>query len=302
MDESSMEAKTDLKLEIRNYDVFKTEIFTPDDYVDICEGYDDVEGREDWDELEYLSGDHPSYTRVYKTIRRTCAEQQEIIEAGRDSTLMSLAFKLLFNLKELVLVFRDTKGHEDWERYYHQMFDMTQPRSYEHHIQLVLAALKGRSFTLKAIQLTCLEPPNDSPWQSFHWDSLTTPLTELVGYAPCLQFVESDMALALLCRASLDIRELSLCSIVMELAFIESFLQLNAKSLRSLSVHDVKVIGQGNHIHLTPAHVGDTVGLTVEREKRLGNFSRARSFQEGWKLFVSAPNARKGKEELHGRA
>lgn len=37
---------------------------------------------------------------------------------------MKLAFNLLFNLKELVLVFRDTKGHEDWERDYHQMFDM----------------------------------------------------------------------------------------------------------------------------------------------------------------------------------
>jgi hypothetical protein len=49
-----------------------------------------VEGREDWDELEYLSGDHPSYTRVYKTIRRACAEQQEIIEAGRDMSSQEL--------------------------------------------------------------------------------------------------------------------------------------------------------------------------------------------------------------------
>ncbi|OQE39888.1 hypothetical protein PENCOP_c006G03900 [Penicillium coprophilum] len=64
-----------LNPEIREYDVFRTEILTPDGYVDICEGYDDVKGREDWDEMEYLSGDHPSYTRVYKTIRRICAEQ-----------------------------------------------------------------------------------------------------------------------------------------------------------------------------------------------------------------------------------
>ncbi|OGE47225.1 hypothetical protein PENARI_c054G07558 [Penicillium arizonense] len=278
-----------LNPEIRNYDVFRTKILTPDDYADICEEYDDVCSLEDWDELEYISGDHPSYTCVYKTIRRTCAEQQEIIEAGRDSTLMNLAFNLLFNLKELVLVFRDTKGHEDWERYYHEMFGMAQPRSYEHHIQLLLAALKGRKLTLKVIQLTCLKPRNDSPWQSFHWDSLTTPLTELVGYAPCLRLVESGMALTLLRRVSLNLRELSLCSMYMKLAFMESFLRFNATSLRSLSVHDAKAFDQGNAAHLTPAHVGDKTGLIIEREKKAGNLSCSCSFQEGWKLFFSAP-------------
>ncbi|KAJ5312804.1 hypothetical protein N7508_003634 [Penicillium antarcticum] len=104
---------TDVQPEIREYDIFKPEILTPDYYADICEDYDDVNGREDWDELEYLSGDHPSYTRVYKTIRRTCAEQQEIIEAGRDLTLISLALNLFYNLKELALVFCETKGGED---------------------------------------------------------------------------------------------------------------------------------------------------------------------------------------------
>ncbi|KAJ5253224.1 hypothetical protein N7489_003634 [Penicillium chrysogenum] len=99
-----------LKSNLNRYIVsFETELLTPEYYVDICEDYDDVNGREDWDEMEYLSGDHPSYTRVYKTIRRTCAEQQAIIEDGRDSTLIGLAFDLLCNLKELVLVFCETK-------------------------------------------------------------------------------------------------------------------------------------------------------------------------------------------------
>jgi hypothetical protein len=31
-------------------------------------GLADVIGPEDWDEMEYLSGDHPSYTRVYKML------------------------------------------------------------------------------------------------------------------------------------------------------------------------------------------------------------------------------------------
>ncbi|KAJ6018385.1 hypothetical protein N7522_001849 [Penicillium canescens] len=167
-------------------------------YVETCESYDDVNSREDWDEMEYLSGDLPSYTRVYKTLRRTCAEQQEIIETRRGLTLMSLAFNLLSNLKELILVFRQRRDDEDWETDYQQVYDMTQQRPYEHHIKLVLAALKGCSITLKAIELTCLDPPDDPP--SGSWDSLTIPLTELVGHAPGLRLVESALPLTLLCR------------------------------------------------------------------------------------------------------
>lgn len=59
----------------------------PEDYVDACEGYDYVGRNEDWEELEYLGGDYPSYTRVYKTIRRRCAEQRSIVDTGRDSKL-----------------------------------------------------------------------------------------------------------------------------------------------------------------------------------------------------------------------
>jgi hypothetical protein len=88
---------------------------------------------------------------------------------------MRLAFKMLSILKELVLVFQPIGGNEDWFGGYQQVYDMTQNRSYEHHIQLVLAALKGCTITLKAIELTCLEPPDDRPSES--WDSPTIPLS-----------------------------------------------------------------------------------------------------------------------------
>jgi hypothetical protein len=281
--------KANPKTEIRDYDFFKTEILTPGDYVEICEGYDDVDGREDWDEMEYLSGDHPSYTRVYKTIRRTCAEQQEIIKAGRDSTLITLAFQLLSNVKELVLVFRQTQGDEDWEGDYQELNDMTEQNSYEYHIQLVLSALKGRSAPLQGVQLTCFELPKDPPLGSPYWNSLTILLTELLMHAPVLRLVGSDLVLALLSRVSLNIRELDMCSIYTELIFIESFLQSNAKTLRCLSVHNVEVTERNKEgtIQLTPAHVDDMTDLKIEREKRLDKLSCLRSFREGWKLFFN---------------
>lgn len=295
--------QANVKPEIRNYEVFKTEILTPDNYVEICEGYDDVNGREDWDEMEYLSGDHPSYTRVYKTIRRTCAEQQEIIEEGRDSTLLKLGFQLLSNLKEVVLVFRQTQGDEDWELDYQELNDMTEQKSYEYHIQQVLDALEGSSIPLQRVRLTSLELPKDPPLGSPHWNSLTILLTELVRHGPSLQLVESDLALALLSHASLNIRELDLCSIYTELVFVESFLQSNVLSLRSLEVHNVEVTERNkeNTAQLTPAHVSDMIDLTIEKQKRLDKFSCPRSFQEGWKLFfnndgrISGPKARQRK-------
>lgn len=295
--------KANPETEIRDYDFFKTEILTPGDYVEICEGYDDVHGREDWDEMEYLSGDHPSYTRVYKTIRRICAEQQEIIKAGRDSTLVKLAFQLLSNVKELVLVFRQTQGDEDWEGDYQELNDMTEQNSYEYHIQLVLAALKGRSVPIQGVQLTCLELPKDPQLGSPYWNPLTILLTELLRHAPVLRLVGSDLVLALLSRVSLNIRELDMCSIYSELIFVESFLQSNAKSLRSLSVHNVEVTERNKEgiAQLTPAHVDDMINLKIEREKRLGKFSCSRSFRDGWKLFfnydglISCPKAKKRK-------
>jgi hypothetical protein len=36
-----------LKLEIRNYAVFKIEILTPNNYIEIYEGYNDIDSRED---------------------------------------------------------------------------------------------------------------------------------------------------------------------------------------------------------------------------------------------------------------
>lgn len=41
----------------------------------------------------------------------------------------------------------------------------------------------------------------------------------------------------------------------------------------SLGIHDVEVIDRGKLTPLTPIHVGNITDLTIEREKRLDNFS-----------------------------
>ncbi|KAJ5535554.1 hypothetical protein N7513_008740 [Penicillium frequentans] len=276
--------ETDLEIDIRKYEIFKTKILTPDDYVEICEGYDAVHDCEHRSDMEFLSDDHPSYTRVYKTLRRECAEQQQIIEAKRDLSLVSLAFKLLSNLEILNIVFQQTGSHEDWEADYHLVYGMTEHRSYDHHIQLLLAALQGSKVKLKAIRITHLEPRDEPP--SGSWDPLTIPLKELVAYAPALQLVQSGLPLVLLRQVDLKIRDLEVCSIYMELTFIESFLKCNVRSLRSFGVQKVQVIDQGKLTPLTATHVGNIIGLEFQREKVLDDFFCSRSFQKGWKVLL----------------
>lgn len=226
----------------------------------MCESYDEVGGNKNWDELEYLRGDHPSYTHIYKTIRRTCAEQRSIIDTRRDLKLLKRAFKQFLNLKELQLVFRGKQG-SSWEKDYYRMCDMMEQDAYTHHVQLVLNALasaKSRGLPLQKIQLAGLTHHRYDPSpESLDWKSLKTLLTELVGLASVLRLFESDLALALLSRTNLNLRDLDLCSIYTKRAFVESFLQHNVKSLRSLKFDDVVVEGHDRRYstHVTPADV-----------------------------------------------
>lgn len=106
---------------------------------------------------------------------------------------------------------------------YQKLYDMTmQEKSYESHIQQVLAALgsaRDRSGSVHKTQLTHLSFPDDTPWRTPDWRFLTILLTELVKHAPSLRLLESDSVLALLSHASLNIRELELCSIYAERVF-----------------------------------------------------------------------------------
>lgn len=163
----------------------------------------------------------------------------------------------------------------------------------------MLAALKDRSLTLQVIQLTSLERFTDQPVESPHWDSMTILLTKLVRHASCLRIVESNFAFCLLSRATLNIRKVYLCVGLTSLTLVRSFLQRNAKSLHSLSAHSVQLTDRNLDI-LSPAHVGDMVDLTIEREK-WSDSSCSCSFGEGWRLFfnpdalISAPESRKRK-------
>jgi hypothetical protein len=228
-------------------------------------------------------------------------EQQQIINDKRDSRSLKLAFEQFFNLRELSLVFSQAQGNEHWERDYQDMFDVADLKSFEHHIQLVLAGLASvpkQNAPLREIELHSLKLPigaftfPEDPLPDFlHWNSLTTLLTELVKHTPRLRLVESGLALALLSGESLNIHKLDLRSMDTRMVFVERILQNNAKSLRSLVAHMIYVTerDQRSSSYLAPAHISEMKCLRIERQKMSSIDSCPCScwVEKGWKLAFS---------------
>jgi hypothetical protein len=122
---------------------------------------------------------------------------------------------------------------------------MIEQDAYAYQAQLVLNALASAGSPLQKIQLTSLTHRNDPSLGASQWNSLTTLLSKLVGHAPALRLFRSDLALALLSRTNLSLRDLVLCSIYTRRAFPESFLKNSIDSLRSLKFDDIAIGDRG---------------------------------------------------------
>ncbi|KAJ5183278.1 hypothetical protein N7492_000894 [Penicillium capsulatum] len=293
--------KPDLESELLSYATFKTQILTPEDYVDVHEAWDDAVLLNDWDDLGYDVRFHTSYTLVYKTIRRMCAEQRQIIETGRDSALLSLAVQRLPKLTELGLVFCKTLTGVDLVESHLDLHMTMEKNTYEHHIQMVSNALnyaKKCGASVHSIQLIGLS--FSSPWQMPDTQFLTDVLTELVKHVQNLQLIRSNSALESISHATMNIHGLDLCSIEATHSTLESFLRTNAGSVHSLGIHNVMVIDENlrGRANLSPDIVRNMTDIPVHKANRLP----CRCSSQGcWKLVLNhdhhqfAPEATKRK-------
>jgi hypothetical protein len=169
---------------------------------------DDAEGLGDWDDLQLTGRDHPSYTLVYRTLRRICSEQQRIIKTGRDLALLPLAFQRLPKLSELRLEFCEALMDVNWVKTYLAL-DMTmEEKSYEHHVQLVSTAMKSvkeRSVSIHTVQLVGLSFIYEDPWHIRDTRLLTALLAELLENASRLRLLGSHSALGIVIPFEVEI-------------------------------------------------------------------------------------------------
>jgi hypothetical protein len=121
--------------DILDFDWFKSDIFTPDTY---------VEEAKDLYDAGYPANECPSYMVIYDALRSVCEEQRSIVDCDVDLTMLSSALAALPQLTELSLCFYETIGRkQEWLKSYLAL-DMTMAeKSYEHHIRTVTNAVQS---------------------------------------------------------------------------------------------------------------------------------------------------------------
>jgi hypothetical protein len=90
-------------IEIRDFDRFRSDILTPNSYVDLAKAVYDEDSDED---------ECPLYMAIYKTVRSMCREQRNVVDEGADLILSSI-FSTLPLLTEVRLSFYKVLGRCD---------------------------------------------------------------------------------------------------------------------------------------------------------------------------------------------
>ncbi|KAE8384352.1 hypothetical protein BDV23DRAFT_177127 [Aspergillus alliaceus] len=239
-----------LKPEIMDFKQFKSNILTPEDYVE--------EANEIY-EIGYPADTCPLYIVIYDTLCHIYNEQRDIIEKGADTALLSVTLRQLPRLSALHLYFCENLAEESWVESYLAL-DMTiKEKTYKHHVRVVsdaLRAAKDRGSCLQAIHLSGLQLPFYRPWDVIpDTCSLVEALEGLLMHIPTVRLTEAGSVLELLSHALLGLHQLELCRGTVRQASLQDFLQMNIQSVKSLGFHDISLFDSdllGQLVKLSP--------------------------------------------------
>jgi hypothetical protein len=132
-----------------------------------------------------------------------------------------------------------------WLRGAVDIFGMIE-KSYEHHIRVVLSAIRGakdNGLSLHAVHLSQLELPYYHAWEVPDLSALSESLRELLEHIMILRLSRSDSPLELLSHSTLNLHQFDMCYLTVRHASLKDFLETNAKSIRSIGFHDVRLTG-----------------------------------------------------------
>ncbi|KAM3556917.1 hypothetical protein ARSEF4850_005305 [Beauveria asiatica] len=189
-----------LKPEILYFDCFRSDILTPDKYVDMAKDmYDEGDDADDF----------PSYMSIYKTVHDICREQRSIIDEGADLILSSV-FCALPLLKEVRLFFCDALQFDDCllkddiiiEEEYHQ-----------HHLQVVTSAIQSarrRGVAIHTISLCEFDLPYFHTWEEPDLTAISETLRRLLESIKVLRLRGSEWVLELLSQHALGLDQIDI--------------------------------------------------------------------------------------------
>ncbi|KAL3418453.1 hypothetical protein PVAG01_10169 [Phlyctema vagabunda] len=123
-----------LSAEILDFNRFKSDLLTLDNYVETAKDLYDTGGEAD---------KCPSYMVIYDILRRICKEQRSIIDNSVDRSVLSSAFGALPRLTDVGLSFCDAIEEDDWLLSSFASDMVVAEESYEYHVRVVSDAIQS---------------------------------------------------------------------------------------------------------------------------------------------------------------
>jgi hypothetical protein len=232
-----------------DFNNFKSNIFTPENYVDDNKNLFDTGCPAD---------NCPSYMAIYDSLHSLCREQHEILGSNTDLMTLSCAIRALPKLTAFRLNFCEasvvSNRDPEWAESYLDS-DMTMAeKSYEHHIGVAANAIgsaRNSGVSIRILHLSGFELSRYSPWRkALNLGTLSASLRGLLDQVQVLRLSYSGFPLELLSRYTLNLCELDMCCLTVKQAALEEFLAANTKSVLSIGFHNVIVTS--GHLGLTP--------------------------------------------------
>lgn len=211
-------------------------MLTPESYVE--------EAKELYD-CGHPADECPPYMVIYETLRTICKNQQGIMEEHRDIDVLSSVLAALPRLTEIELNFCQSIDEPQWVDSYLSLGMTAKEMSNTHHLQTLTKALQKRSElrdSLVTIELSSMELPYFSPWETPRFPGLSGALECLLELCTALRITGGSAPLELLSHTTVKIRQLILGHLTIQFETLREFLKTNRQTLFSFGFYDTRLL------------------------------------------------------------
>lgn len=116
---------------------------------------------------------------------------------------------------------------------------------YKHHLQVVSTAMnsaRSMGVAIHTVRLLDYELPYVDRWETPGLNSLSVLLRQLLEHTKVLRLHRSHCVLRLLSKYALDLHQLDMCGLEVVDEFMEKFLEVNKKTIRSIGFHNETIL------------------------------------------------------------
>ncbi|KAL2846619.1 hypothetical protein BJY01DRAFT_263266 [Aspergillus pseudoustus] len=266
-----------IRPDILSFEVFKSEMLTPESYVE--------EAKELYD-CGYPVDKSPPYMVIYETLRTICETQQDIIESHKDTDVLSSVLAALPRLTEIELDFWQSIDEPEWVESYLPLGMTAKEVSNTHHLQTVTKALQRRSKSPTSpitIELSSLDLPYYSPCELPDFPSLSGALELLLEHCTTLRVTGSSAPLELLAHSTIKFRQLILGHVTISYTAWREFLETNRQTIVLIGFYNTHLLkGWGEIQELSPQLLPAVLrGFSFKTQKSTKHW-RTPYWEAGW--------------------